>query len=310
MSRRVVAGAILGLVALSLILIAVNIRTEDNSPRQTGYTGTGGKVGVIYIEGTIASGQADSVLWGDSGGAETICAALRRAAKDPEIAAVVIRLNSSGGTPAAAQEIGMGVTGLQEAGKVVVASMGDMAASGAYWIAACTDQIVANPGTMTGSIGVIMQTANMQGLYDKLGIDTETFKSGPYKDMGSASRSVTAEERVIFQAMIDDIYEQFVEAVAEGRNKDVTEIRPLADGRIFTGRQALELGLIDHLGDFNDAILLAGEMAGISGEPSVVEISSKNTWWNLLNGSWGSIFSGQSQLPLVKETRLETFGLH
>lgn len=290
MSRKIIAGIILGLVALSVIL-SFSLRTGDRSSRQTGLDR--GKVGVIYIDGTIASGQNDTGFLSSGCSSEEIAAAIRKAARDPEIGAVVIRLNSPGGTPAASQEIGLEVDRLRQSGKKVVASMGDVAASGAYWVAACTDQIVANPGTMTGSIGVIMQTPNLQGLYDKLGISEETFKSGPYKDMGSSSRPVTVEERAIFQSMIDDIYNQFIDAVAKGRHKDVIEIRKLADGRVFTGRQAMELGLVDQLGDFHDAVLLAGKLAGISGEPVIAELGSKSIWRNLLGGGWESILSGK-----------------
>lgn len=277
------------------------------SQRQAGYQK--GKVGVIYIEGTISTGQYDTGLLSTGVGAENIVAALRRAAKDPEITAVVIRLNSPGGTPAASQEIGAAVEGLRQSGKVVVASMGDVAASGAYWVASCTEQIVANPGTMTGSIGVIMETTNLQGLYDTLGISTETFKSGPYKDMGSSSRPPTADERAIFQAMIDDIYDQFVEAVAKGRHKDVAEIRELADGRVFTGRQALELGLVDQLGGFHDAVLLAGKLADIPGEPAVTELNSYNVWQNFFGGSLESILSGKGASLFIGEETAYPFHL-
>ncbi|OPX82091.1 MAG: putative signal peptide peptidase SppA [Pelotomaculum sp. PtaB.Bin013] len=296
MSRKIIAGIILGLVALSVVL-SFNLRTGNRTPRQSG--SDKGKVGVIYIEGTIASGQSDTGLLSSGVSSEEIAATIRKAARDPEMGAVVIRLNSPGGTPAASQEIGLEIERLRQSGKKVVASMGDVAASGAYWVAACTDQIVANPGTMTGSIGVIMQTPNLQGLYDKLGISEETFKSGPYKDMGSSSRPVTTDERAIFQSMIDDIYNQFVDAVAKGRHKDVLEIRKLADGRVFTGRQAIELGLVDQLGDFHDAVLLAGKLAGLSGEPVIAELGYKNIWRNFLGGAWESILSGKSMPALT-----------
>ncbi|MDF9407608.1 signal peptide peptidase SppA [Pelotomaculum isophthalicicum JI] len=306
MSRKIIAGIILGLVALSVVL-SFNLRTGNRTPRQSG--SDKGKVGVIYIEGTIASGQSDTGLLSSGVSSEEIAATIRKAARDPEIGAVVIRLNSPGGTPAASQEIGLEIERLRQSGKKVVASMGDVAASGAYWVAACTDQIVANPGTMTGSIGVIMQTPNLQGLYDKLGISEETFKSGPYKDMGSSSRPVTTDERAIFQSMIDDIYNQFVDAVAKGRHKDVLEIRKLADGRVFTGRQAIELGLVDQLGDFHDAVLLAGKLAGLSGEPVIAELGYKNIWRNFLGGAWESILSGKSMPALTGGTSAYPYGL-
>ena len=289
MKKKVVAGSVLAVVVLSLVL-AIALK-PGNGP--TSETAAGrGDVGVLYIDGPIASGRGGGGPFAAQTGSEELAAALRAATRDPQLKAVVIRLNSPGGTPAAAQEISAEVDRLKQSGKIVVASMGDTAASGAYWIAAGADRIVANPGTLTGSIGVIMEQYNLQGLYGKLGVDTETFKSGAHKDMGSSSRPVTPEERVIFQAMIDDIYAQFVDVVAKGRRKDAAEIRPLADGRVFTGRQAKELGLVDNLGDFQDAVLLAGELAGIPGEPSVVELGTRSFWQEIFRGTGGSTFWG------------------
>ncbi|OPY59697.1 MAG: putative signal peptide peptidase SppA [Pelotomaculum sp. PtaU1.Bin035] len=286
MKRKVIAGVILGVAALSVVF-ALALRTGGGQAGQPG--SDKGEVGVIYVEGAIAAGRGGAGVFGSGASSGEIAAILRKAARTPEIKAVVIRLNSPGGTPVASQEIGLEMERLKRSGKKVVASMGDVAASGAYWVAAGADQIVANPGTLTGSIGVIMQTSNLQGLYDKLGIGTETFISGPHKDMGSPSRPVTPEERAIFQSMIDDIYSQFLDVVAEGRHKDVSEIRPLADGRVFTGRQAKELGLVDRLGDFHDAVLLAGELAGIPGEPAVTELGPKSVWRDLFGDAGGSV---------------------
>lgn len=298
MRRKIIAGVILVLVFLSVI-IAIVLRPGSEPARQPG--SEQGEIGIIYVEGVIATRGGDSGIFGSGGSAEDTAYALRKAAGNPQIKAVVIRLNSPGGSPAAAQEISMEIERLRRSGKKVVASMGDVAASGAYWIAAGADQIVANPGTLTGSIGVIMETANLRGLYDKLGISTETFKSGAHKDMGSTSRPVTTEERAIYQSMIDDIYSQFVDVVAKGRHKDISEIRPLADGRVFTGRQALELGLVDRLGDFHDAVLLAGELAGIPGEPGITEIGKKNFWRDLLGDFGGSALWGAALPAFLQE---------
>ncbi|OPZ75341.1 MAG: putative signal peptide peptidase SppA [Firmicutes bacterium ADurb.Bin456] len=288
MRKKIIAAVILGAVALSLIFAVIRLGGSNFA----GSTG-GTEVGIICIEGVIAGGTGSGGLLGGKGGAESIASLLREASRDPGLKAVVIRLNSPGGTPAASQEIEAEIKRLKESGKVVVASLGDVAASGAYWVAAGADRIVANPGTITGSIGVIMETANLEGLYDKIGITPQTYKSGPFKDMGSPSRPATAEERAIFQSMIEDVYEQFIETVARGRHKDPGEIKALADGRVYTGRQARELGLVDSLGDFHDAVLLAGELAGIEGEPSIVNIGPKNFWSDFLGGvkagpPWGS----------------------
>lgn len=296
MRKKFIAGVILGVVALSLVL-AIAIRPGGRTAEESG--AGRGEVGVIYIEGTIASGRSASPFEAQAG-AESIAASLREAARRPGLKAVVVRLNSPGGTPAASQEIDNELQRLRKAGKVVVASMGDVAASGAYWIACGADQIVANPGTLTGSIGVFMQTTNLEGLYGKIGMDQEIFKSGPYKDMGSTDRPVTAEERAIFQSMVDDIYTQFVDVVARGRQKDVDEVKALADGRVYTGRQAKELGLVDQLGDFHDAVLLAGEMAGIAGEPTIVEIGEKNLWQELFAGVKGNTLPGMEWTQLLE----------
>ncbi|NQS76609.1 MAG: signal peptide peptidase SppA [Peptococcaceae bacterium] len=277
MQKRLIAGAVLGIVALAFVFTIL----LQPGGKPTANNRSKGEVGVIYIGGVIANGPPGGTAFAEQAASEDIAAALREATRDPLMKAVVIRLNSPGGTAAAAQEISAEVERLKKSGKKVVASMGDTAASGAYWIAAGTDRIVANPGTMTGSIGVIMERYDLQGLYEKIGVGTEVFKSGPHKDMGSASRPSTPEERDIFQSMIDDVYDQFVEFVAQGRHKEITEVRALADGRVYTGRQALEMGLVDQLGDFHDAVLLAASLAGIPGEPAVVDLGPKNIFRQL-----------------------------
>lgn len=289
MKKKVIAGVILGAMALT-VLLAVVIGTPSR-PAIRSYAGRG-TVGLIYIEGTIMSGRSGGGIFGGTASSEDIAGSLRDAARNPELKAVVIRLNSPGGTPAASQEVAAELDRLKASGKKVVASMGDTAASGAYWIASQADRIVANPGTITGSIGVIMQATQLQELYGKLGVGQETFKSGRYKDMGSPAREVTPEERAIFQSMINDIFEQFINAVATGRGRDASEIRALADGRVFTGRQAKDLGLVDRLGDLHDAVLLAGELSGIRGEPSVTEIGPRKGWRDLLSaGAKGLIWT-------------------
>lgn len=290
MKKKVIAGIILGVMGLSLLL-ALAVRPDHRAPGRA--ASDRGQVGILYIDGPIMSGRGSSGPFGSQMGSEDIAATIREATRDPAIKAVVIRLNSPGGTAAAAQEISAEVERLKQSGKKVVASMGDTAASGAYWIAAGADKIVANPGTLTGSIGVIIQLHNLQGLFGKLGVEQETFKSGPHKDMGSPLRQLTREERAIFQSMIDDIYNQFVDVVAKGRHKDAAEIKPLADGRIFTGNQAKELGLVDELGDLHHALMLAGELAGIPDEPAVVDLGPKNIWRDLFRGAGGNTFLWQ-----------------
>jgi protease-4 len=280
LKRKVVAGVIIGMVALSLLAAAV---FGGRGVDYYGAGATGDAVGVIRINGMIVGGPGSSSLFGTVAGSESVMEQLRRAAGDPSIKVVVLRLNTPGGTTAASQEIALEVSRLRKAGKKVVASMGDVAASGGYWIASQCDRIVASPGTITGSIGVIMETQNLQGLYEKLGVDSRVFKSGEHKDMGSPARDITAEEQKIFQDMVDEMYEQFIATVSSGRGMDPGQVRKLADGRVFTGQQALEYGLVDDLGNYYDAIRAAADLAGIRGEPEVVELAPRRGWWETLS---------------------------
>lgn len=304
MKPKVVAGIILGIVILSLIIGFAVSGSGTTGRGIAGKNRAGGAVGVISITGPIISGRGLSGLWGAQTGSEDILEQMREAAADTSIRAVVLRLNSPGGTAAGAQEIALEIDKLRQAGKKVVASMGDTSASGAYWIASRTEKIVANPGTLTGSIGVIMQTEDLQGLYDKIGVDTNTFKSGPHKDMGSPNRAVTPEERTIFQGMIDDIYDQFLTAVSEGRNMDRQAVRRLADGRVFTGRQAKEAGLVDELGGYSEAITLAGKLAGLGPDPKVVELKQGQFWRSLLSGTNGLVPHNSLLMTLIQSQKI------
>ena len=284
MKRSTLIGA--GIVIISLLaLFTVFMLNFGQASHRASSRGPQNAIGVVYVSGTITSGGSGSDLFGGlTAGSNTVMAQIRKAKDDPEVKAVVVRINSPGGSAAASQEIAEEIKKLREAGKIVVTSMGDTAASGGYWIAANTDRIVANPGTLTGSIGVITQLQNLEELYDKIGISYETFTSGPHKDMGSSARSLTDEEREIFQAMVDDIFQQFVSVVAEGRGMTREEVLQLADGRIFTGRQAQEVGLVDDLGNFHDAIDIAAQMAGLGTDYLVKEFVRTTPLQRLLQG--------------------------
>lgn len=212
--------------------------------------------------------------------------------KDDSVLGMVLRINSPGGGVAAAQEIYEELRRFKERGKKLVASMGSLAASGGYYIACPADSIMANPGSITGSIGVIYESPNAQELLRKIGLSFEVVKSGKHKDIGSPSRPLTLEERRILQSVIDDAYDQFVEAVCEGRKLEEGDVRKIADGRIFTGNQAQKLGLVDCLGDYQDAILMAARMSGIRGEPKTIKLRRKKpSIFDLLIGKlklWGS----------------------
>jgi protease-4 len=216
----------------------------------------GDRIGVVKIEGTIVD-------------SEPIIEKIIKFRKSKNIKAIILRINSPGGMVAPSQEIYQEVKKACREKKVVV-SMESIAASGGYYIACTADKIVANPGTLVGSIGVILQIENIEELLSKIGLKREIVKSGKYKDIGSMTRPMTEEEEAILQGFSDNIYYQFVDAVAEGRDMKREEVLKLADGRIFTGEQAIKLGLIDRLGNLQDTISMTGEMVGIEGEPKVV----------------------------------------
>jgi protease-4 len=188
---------------------------------------------------------------------------------DKSVKAIVLRIDSPGGAVGPSQEIHHELKKLAQE-KPVIVSFGSVAASGGYYLAMAGERIFANPGTITGSIGVVMSFPDYQELMGKVGIKSEVIKSGPYKDLGSASRDMTDDERSLLQELIGDVHLQFVAAVSEGRNIPVAELAPYVDGRIFTGRQALEIGLIDELGSFNDAVDHAAMRVGLEGEPDLV----------------------------------------
>lgn len=230
-------------------------------------------VGVIEVRGVI--NDADKII--DS---------IRRFAKADHVRAVVLRVESPGGGVTPSQEIYRELTRLREK-KPVIASLGGVAASGGYYIASACSTIVANPGTITGSIGVIMETVNVQGLLEKLGVKGVVIKAGTYKDLGSPLRDMSPEERQILGTMLNDVHKQFIAAVATGRHMDEAKIQTLADGRVYSGEQALRLGLVDQLGNFQDAITLAAEQAGIAGEPQVIRAQQqRRAWWQRLLSLW------------------------
>ncbi len=242
---------LLGIGAALLVIVNVLFPDLDLS--------TEDRVALIRIEGVILDSQAT-------------VGELKRFAENPTVKAIVLRIDSPGGGVVPSQEIYDAVQRVRNKNnKAVVASMGTVAASGGYYIAAATDRIIANPGTLTGSIGVIMETANVEGLLKKLGVEGIVVKSGKFKDVGSPLRKMTGEEQALLQSVMDDVHKQFIDAVADGRAMELDAVQALADGRIFTGRQAKDAKLVDELGNLDDAIQLAADIAGIEGEPKVVE---------------------------------------
>ncbi|SHK50853.1 signal peptide peptidase SppA [Desulforamulus aeronauticus] len=285
MRKKLITGIIVGLVLFSL---AAAVAVKGNNQVGAKAVGTGEQIAVIHIEGPIMSTEPGGFGATGVAAADRIVADLKEARENPNIKAVILKLNTGGGTVVGSDEIGREVDRVKKAGKKVVASMGEMAASGGYWISCKADKIVANPGTFTGSIGVIMQLTKMKGLYDKLGVEMYNFKTGPHKDMGATNRDVTPEEQEIFQGLVNDTYEDFVKVVADGRKMDVDRVRQLADGRIYTGKQAKELGLVDELGDFTTAVKVTADLAKIKGEPELVDITgSRNIWQDIFGGLQG-----------------------
>jgi len=231
----------------------------------------GDKVALVRIEGPIVDSKnpIDEI---------------KEYVKDPSVKAIVLRVDSPGGAVAPSQEIYEEVKKAVEKKKIVV-SMGSLAASGGYYISAPASRIVANPGTLTGSIGVIMEIPNVEGLMNKVGVKTEVIKSGRHKDIASVFRGIGREEREILQGVLDDVHDQFIKAVAEGRKMLPDQVKKLADGRIFTGKQAVSMGLVDELGNLEDAIKVAAKLSGIKGEPSVVSKKEKFSFMDIVRGN-------------------------
>lgn len=201
---------------------------------------------------------------------------LRKFQNAPKVKGIILRIDSPGGAVGPSQEIYNAVARIRAEGrKPVIASLGSVAASGGYYIASAANTIFANPGTLTGSIGVIMAFSNIQDLIGKIGIRPEVIKSGAFKDAGSPVRPISTEERKLLQNLVDDVHQQFVDDVAKGRNLPTQDVQHLADGRVYTGRQAFELKMVDHMGGLQDAIDLLATEAGIPGAPQIVQEEEK-----------------------------------
>lgn len=224
-------------------------------------------IAVVPLYGVISISN-DS--WHSKNSADQIVRKLKKLSLDKDVKAVVLRINSPGGSVGAVQEIYDEVWRLKRSGKKVIASMGEVAASGGYYIASAADRILADPGTITGSIGVIFQVGNLQELFKKIGVRVEAIKSKEHKDIGSPFRQMTEKEREIIRSIINDAYNQFIEAILKGRKMEKEKLLLLADGRIFSGAQAKEAGLIDELGNLEAAILKAGEISGIKEKPKIL----------------------------------------
>lgn len=275
----VVVIGLFALGAFSLLLVVGALALSDGG----GFSGVGGdRIAVIPVEGVIGDDMA-----------KNINQHLKQYGDDARVKAIILRINSPGGGVAASQEIYREVKRAKdEKKKKIVVSMSTVAASGGYYIAAPADYIFANPGTITGSIGVIAEWVNLKELAEWAKVKTVVFKSGEFKDTGSPTRDMTERERQYFQGMIDELYEQFVRAVAEGRKgrgaeghklDDEAKVRALADGRVFTGTTAKENGLVDAVGNYEDALKYTAGLIGMKGEPQVVTPPKPREGFSLLD---------------------------
>ncbi|NYT00803.1 MAG: signal peptide peptidase SppA [Methanocellales archaeon] len=289
--KHLVMAFIIGAALVLLLLAATETIRDMGIVRE--------EVAVIYVQGEMVTGSIPNEIGYAT--SENICQNIRDANEEPSVKAIVLRVNSPGGTPAAAQEIVTEIKNAQENGKPVVISMGEIATSAAYYISAPAERIVANPDTMTGSIGVIWVFTNMSGYYSDEGIDFDVVKSGEFKDMGADWRGLTEEEREYADQVIMDSYGRFVKEVSQGRNMPTNEVKRLADGRVYLGAHAKDLGLIDEFGNLHDAIDTAAKLGGIKGTPQVIYMndpSLSNLWF----GS-ESDYDSQQYLRYLKENK-------
>jgi len=264
MKKSRVGAAILFLIFVVVVFVAVAVvlsvvtDREDDESLAGGIFDSGNKIGVVPVEGTITS--SDKVL-----------KQLKKFGKKSSIKAVVLRINSPGGAVAPAQEIYREISKIKKK-KPVVASMESVGASAAYYIASNADRIVCSRGTITGSIGVILILTEIRKVIEKIGVNVTVIKAGKYKDMGVGIRPLTEDERKLLDSFAKEIHEQFIKDVAAGRKGkiDMEKLRTIADGSFFSGRKAKELGLVDPMGNFYDAVKIAGKLGGVEGEPELV----------------------------------------
>lgn len=290
----VVLGVIFGglfLVLFGFMLLAYSaVKGSAAGIGLDSETTVGARVGIVEAKGTIGEAAPSGV------DADKVVKLLRKYERDDDIKAIVLRVDSPGGAVAPSQEIHDAIKRIKARKKVVV-SMGTLAASGGYYISAPADRIYAEPGTLTGSIGVIFMHFNVRGLLEWAKVDQTTLKTGKYKDTLSPFRPLHDSDREEIQSLSDDVYGQFVQAVAQGRNLPESRVREIAEGRIYTGKKAKELKLVDELGGFDDAVAAAWELAGQSGEAKVQypprehELSLRD----LMRGAFQGAFQGATE---------------
>lgn len=283
---KLVAATVLVWLAVAglFVLIVGGARSEGSS----GGSLFGPRVAIVELEGIITD-------------VDDLVRDLKSHRENPAVRAVVIRINSPGGVVGPTQELHDAILRVRQAGKPVVASLGAVAASGGYYTAVACDQIYANPGTLTGSIGVIMQLANVEQLMKKVGVEYVVVKAGAFKDVGNMGRAMTPEERRVLQALLDDVHAQFIGAVAAGRKLDRDEVARFADGRVFSGTQAKSLKMVDALGGLEDAVLAAGKLAGLPSPPTVITPKRHFSIMDLLRNRFGGSAAGALLRPALPQ---------
>lgn len=264
--KRILVG--LGVIAALLIFFFSILFFIGRSGGKTSRFAFGDKIAVVEVRGVITESSG-------------IIEEIHQYQEDEGVKAIILRIDSPGGGVGPSQEIYREISKVKIKKKVIT-SMGSVAASGGYYIACASDRIVANPGTITGSIGVLMEFTNIEELFKKIGIKGVVLKSGEHKDIGSPFREMTPDEKKIVQDVIDNVHQQFIEAVVKGRKMDREKVVQIADGRIMTGEQAKQLGLVDEMGNLQDAIDMTAKMVGIVGKPNVLYTKKKFSLWNLL----------------------------
>ncbi|MER3522818.1 MAG: signal peptide peptidase SppA [Ignavibacteria bacterium] len=282
----IILSVVLLVAAGFLFLFYSAIKSLDLEPRETIVSGRGDKLAVVELKGAISS-------------SEDVVRQLKKYRDDTSIKGILLRIDSPGGGVVASQEMYEEVKKTREAGKPVVVSMGALAASGGYYVACGASKLVANHGTLTGSIGVIGEFVKVRDALNKLGIEVKTIKSGKLKDAGSLTQPMTKDAEQYFQSLMDEVHRQFIGVVERERKLAHDKVVELADGRVFTGEQAVRLGLVDTLGTFEDAVRIAASLAGIEGEPSLVRERERKRLIDRLFGE------AESSIRALKETILD-----
>ena len=275
---KIIALVIVGAGIFFMAVVFAIIFAVSQSSSDFAVGGIGGKIALVEVDGVIKD-------------SDDIVRQIKKYKEDHSIQAIVLRVDSPGGGVAASQEIYDQLLKFKSDGRHIIVSMGSVAASGGYYVSCAADTIFANPGTITGSIGVIFEFPILQELMDKVGVKMEVIKSGALKDVGNPDRKMTPEEQKMLQSVIDDTYDQFVTVVAKNRHLDYNFVKGLADGSVFTGRQAMQNGLVDKMGTLEDAISAAGVICNLGEHPRVVkERLYMVPWWQAIAGKLGLDF--------------------